>query len=101
MEGDAPDDVVSASQDEHDAREMDVRFCGNQDALTVFDDMVMVEETVETRFMDNVDKNGSPTSFLLLSQRVTAQSRIALRIWGQATINKASGLPPLKMGHDP
>ena len=56
MEGDAPDDLVSFAKDQHGARKMDVRFCGNQDDLAVFDDMVMVEETVETRFMDNVDK---------------------------------------------
>ena len=56
MEGDASDELVSSAQDEHDARQMDVRFCGNQDELAVFDDMVVAEETVETLFMDNVDK---------------------------------------------
>ena len=56
MEGDAPDDIVSSAQDEHDARQMDVRFCGNQDELAVFDDTGIAEERVQTRFMNNVDK---------------------------------------------
>ena len=56
MEGDASDDVIPSASDEHDTRQMDVRFCGNQDELAVFHDMVTTEETIETRFMDNVDK---------------------------------------------
>ena len=63
MEGDAPDDVVSFAQDEHDAMQMDVRFCANQDELAVFDDMVIAEETVETRFMGNVDKEWFTKNF--------------------------------------
>ena len=93
MEGDAPDDVVLSAEDEHDVRQMDVRFCGNQDELAVFDDIVIAEETVGTRFMDNVVKewftNNLSTS-LSAGNSPKPNRRSDL---GQATINKVLGSP--------
>ena len=56
MEGDPQGDAVYFDNDIEDTSPMDVRFFGTQDELAVFNDMVNAEETVETRFVDQVDK---------------------------------------------